>query len=120
MALAPLLARGISADSATVDAATALQLATSSGAAAIGLDVGSLTAGKPADIVRLDLDHPALAPLLDDELLTAVVFAGGPHLVTDVWVDGVQVVSHRTITTVDTDAVVADATIRARRIANDA
>ncbi len=117
LALAPLLARGGAHDSSAIPAARALALATADGAKALGLKTGRLAAGFDADIIRLDLDHPGLAPLRSEELLTSVVFAGGPHLVTDVWVAGQQVVKDQLMTTVDTSAIVADALPRARRLA---
>ncbi|NNE96430.1 MAG: amidohydrolase [Acidimicrobiales bacterium] len=119
LALAPMLARAKHHDAGAVDAATALELATSSGAAALGLPVGRLEPGAPADIVRLDSDHPTLAPGLDEELITTIVFSGGPHVVTDVWVQGRHVVDDRTLTTVDLEPLVADAKIRAQRLADD-
>ncbi len=119
LALAPLLARGTGLSAGIVDAPTALRLATADGATAIGLRVGTLSAGRPADIIRLDTDHPALAPALDDELIANIVFGGGPHLVTDVWVQGRQVVSDRQMTTVDIEAVVVDAKHRAERLARE-
>ncbi|MGI9610733.1 MAG: amidohydrolase family protein, partial [Acidimicrobiia bacterium] len=82
LALAPLLARGTGHNAGIVDASTALRLATADGAAALGLNVGQLEVGRPADIIRLDAGHPALAPALDEDLITGIVFAGGPHLVT--------------------------------------
>ncbi len=119
LALAPLLARGTGHDAGILDAPTALRLATADGGAALGLDVGRLSSGRPADIIRLDTDHPALAPALDGELIANIVFGGGPHLVTDVWVQGRQVVSDRRLTTVDIEAVVADAKKRAERLARE-
>jgi 5-methylthioadenosine/S-adenosylhomocysteine deaminase len=119
LALAPLLARGTSGDAGIVDASAALRLATADSAAALRLKVGQLGAGRPADIIRLDTGHPALAPALDEDLITGIVFAGGPHLVTDVWVQGRQVVRARSITTVDLEAVVADAKQRAARLARE-
>ncbi|MFW2380777.1 MAG: amidohydrolase family protein, partial [Acidimicrobiales bacterium] len=119
LALAPLLARGTNHDPGIVDAATALRLATANGAAALGLSVGQLEAGRPADIIRLDSGHPSLAPALDEDLITGIVFAGGAHLVTDVWVQGRQVVEDRNITTVDLEAIVDQAKKRAGRLARE-
>lgn len=117
LALAPLLARGTGHDSGAVDAATALQLATRNGGRALGLPIGTLAPGTHADIIRLDLDHPALAPAADEDLVTSIVFCGGPHLVTDVWVAGRPVVQDGRMVTVDVEEVVADATRRAARLA---
>lgn len=117
LALAPLLARGTAHDPGAIDAVTALRLATVNGGRALGLPVGALRAGNHADIIRLDLEHPALSPATDPELITSLVFCGGPHLVTDVWVAGQRVVRDGSMTTVDEPAIAADATRRAARLA---
>ncbi len=114
--LAPLLARGVSRDPAIMDAADALDLATRSGARAVGLDdVGELRPGAWADIVRIDLDQPVFTPGLD--LLTLLVFAGSSRHVTDVWVAGRPVVVDREVTTVDVDRARAEVDRRGRRLA---
>lgn len=117
LSLAPLLARGTTGDPGAVDAVTALRLATVNGGRALGLPVGTLSPGSHADIIRIDLDHPALAPAADEDLVTSLVFCGGPHLVTDVWVAGRRVVRDGAITTVDVATAVADAAARAARLA---
>ncbi|HTX63431.1 MAG TPA: amidohydrolase, partial [Acidimicrobiales bacterium] len=47
--LTPLLARAVARDASALGAVDALRLATSGGAAALGLDCGSLVPGRPAD-----------------------------------------------------------------------
>lgn len=114
--LAPLLARGTTRDPAAIGAVTAIDLATRSGARAVGLDdVGELRPGAWADIIRIDLDQPAFTPRLD--VLTLLVFAGGSRHVTDVWVAGSRVVADRQITTVDIEAAMAEVDVRGRRLA---
>ncbi|MEM9561024.1 MAG: amidohydrolase [Actinomycetota bacterium] len=116
--LTPLLARGIDHDPQAMDATTALDLATRSGARAIGLDdVGELRPGAWADIVRVDLDQPAFTPRLD--LLTLLVFAGSSRHVTDVWVAGRPVVVDGEVTTVDVDRARHEVEQRGRRLAED-
>lgn len=115
--LAPMLARGVGHDPQAMDAVTALDLATRSSAAAIGLaDVGHLSPGAVADIIRIDTDQPAFTPGLD--MLTHLVFAGSSKYVTDVWVGGRQVVTNRHLETVDVDECVAQARERGRRLAS--
>ncbi len=114
--LAPMLARGVTRNPSVMDAVTAIDLATRSGAAALGLeDVGELRPGAVADIIRIDLDQPAFTPRLD--LLTMLVFAGGSRYVTDVWVGGQQVVDGGQVTTVDVAAAMAEVDTRGRRLA---
>ncbi len=114
--LAPLLARGLSHDPGAMDAATAVDLATRSAARAIGLsDVGVIAPGARADMIRIDLDQPAFRPGLD--LLTHLVFAGSSRYVTDVWVDGRQVVDGGVLTTVDVKRAMAEVGERGRRLA---
>jgi 5-methylthioadenosine/S-adenosylhomocysteine deaminase len=114
--LAPLLARGSTRDPSAIDAVTAIDLATRSGARAIGLDdVGELRPGAWADIIRIDLDQPVFTPRLD--LLTLLVFAGGSRHVTDVWVAGNRVVEGRQVTTVDVGTAMTEVDARGRRLA---
>ena len=116
--LAPLLARGAGHDPEAMAAPAALTLATSRAARALALpDVGHLSPGTWADVVRVDLDVPAFAPLRPENLLTQLVFAGSSRFVTDVWVAGRPVVADRRLTTVDVAAVMAEGQRRADRLA---
>jgi 5-methylthioadenosine/S-adenosylhomocysteine deaminase len=114
--LAPLLARGSTGDPQAMTAATAIDLATGAGATALGLhDVGHLSVGARADIIRIDTDQPAFTPGLD--LPTHLVFGGSSRFVTDVWVDGRHVVDGGVVTTVDLAVAKREVTERGRRIA---
>jgi len=100
--LTPMLARGVATDPAAMTIETALDLATRGGAAALGMpDLGELSPGFWADVIRLDLDQPAFKPGLADDLLGHVVWAAGADHVTDVWVAGQQVVADGETTTID-------------------
>ncbi len=117
--MAPLLARGRSLDPSAMSATTALTLATSASAAAIGLpDVGRLSVGASADIIRIDLDQPAFEP--GEDLLSHLVFAGSSRYVTDVWVGGEPVVRAGKMQTVDRDKVLAEMAARGRRLGSAA
>ncbi|HVT41969.1 MAG TPA: amidohydrolase [Acidimicrobiales bacterium] len=117
MRLAPLLARATAADPDAVSSATALRLATRGGAEALGLPVGALEVGRPADIVRLRTDDARFTPSLDmAELLGHLVWAGSGDLVTDVWVGGTPVVEGGRCTTVDGARARAEVAQRARRL----
>ncbi len=73
-------------------ARTLLDVATHGGARSLGLDVGRLAPGLPADLCAVDLGHPALRGAPDDGLLAAVVFSAPASAVTDTWVQGRRVV----------------------------
>ncbi len=62
-----------------------IAMGTRIGAEQLGLEAGTLAPGQLADLIALDLTHPSLA---DAAVLPAIVFAGGPALVREVWVGG--------------------------------
>jgi 5-methylthioadenosine/S-adenosylhomocysteine deaminase len=118
MRLAALFARALAGSPDAVSTPAALRLATRGGAEALGLPVGSLEVGRPADVIRLRTDDPRFTPSLDDtELLGHLVWAGAGDLVTDVWVGGTRVVEDGRCTTVDVDRARAEVAQRARRLA---
>jgi 5-methylthioadenosine/S-adenosylhomocysteine deaminase len=115
--LAPLLARALAGDPDVVTSAAALRLATRGGGEALGLPVGALEVGRPADVIRLRTDDARFTPALSDaELLGHLVWAGAGYLVTDVWVGGARVVEHGQCTTVDDERARAEVGHRARRL----
>jgi 5-methylthioadenosine/S-adenosylhomocysteine deaminase len=115
--LAPLLARAVAGDPDVVSSAAALRLATRGGGDALGLAVGALEVGRPADLIRLRTDDARFTPSLNDaELLGHLVWAGAGYLVTDVWVGGAPVVVEGRCITVDADQARAEVGQRARRL----
>jgi 5-methylthioadenosine/S-adenosylhomocysteine deaminase len=78
-----------------------LAAATRGGAGVLGLEaeIGTLEAGKWADICCVDLGGPASLPLYDP--LRQLVFSGGRDLVSDVWVAGRQLLCDRQFTRLD-------------------
>ena len=76
-------------------AASALECATINGAKALGLDerIGSIEAGKEADLVAVELSSPEVSPLFDP--VSHLLYASGREHVTDVWVAGRHVVQAR-------------------------
>jgi len=93
MRTAALLAKGVANDAAAVTAEQALEMATLGGARAIGLadEIGSLAAGKSADIISLDFAVPACQPV--HHPISQVVYSASRDQVADVWVAGTAVVS---------------------------
>lgn len=88
-------------------ARTLLSLATSSGAAALGLPAGSgtLQAGAPADIILVDRHKPHLQPWHDTSLL---IYSACGADVRTVIVNGQLVVRDRVLRTVDVGEVLAE------------
>jgi 5-methylthioadenosine/S-adenosylhomocysteine deaminase len=117
MRLAPLLARAVAGDPDVLSSATALRLATRGGGEALGLPVGALEAGRPADIIRLRTDDARFTPAISDmELLGHLVWAGAGYLVTDVWVSGEPVVEDGRCTTVEVERAREEVGRRAHRL----
>jgi 5-methylthioadenosine/S-adenosylhomocysteine deaminase len=94
----------------------ALATATRGGAAVFGLDgdVGTLEAGKWADLCCVDLGGPATQPLTDP--VRQLVFGGGRDIVSDVWVAGRQLLSDKELTRLDWPGVAARANAWAVRL----
>ena len=100
MRSAALLAKGVAGDAGALPAMQALKMATLNGAKALGLDteIGSLTIGKAADVIAIDLSDVETQPVYNP--LSQLVYAAGRHQVTDVWVAGKQLLKQRQLTTV--------------------
>ena len=107
MRTAALLAKAVAQDASSVPAMTALRMATINGAKALGLDheIGSLTIGKSADIIAIDLDHLETQPVFSP--VSQIVYAASRQQVTDVWVAGKQLLKQRQLTTFDISALKA-------------
>ena len=58
------------------------------GARALGRDAGRIAVGQIADLVAIDLTHPALCALRPDQILDGLVFAAPDTVITDVWSAG--------------------------------
>jgi 5-methylthioadenosine/S-adenosylhomocysteine deaminase len=107
MRLASLLAKVSASDAAALPAAEALRMATLGGAIALGLeaDIGTLSAGKAADIVSVDLGGVDSAPVYDP--VSHLVHVAGRECVSDVWIDGERVLEARRLVRIDEDDVLA-------------
>ena len=84
-----------------------LGAATRGGAAALGLEshIGTLEAGKWADLCCIDLSGPATQP--PGDTLRQLMFAGGRDLVSDVWVAGRHLLVEGRFTRLDWPALAA-------------
>ncbi len=112
---AALLAKAKTGTS-TLPAAEALRLATIDGARALGMDdqVGSIEAGKRADLVVVDLGGPHAEP--GGDAVSRVVYACRASDVRHVLVDGKQVVRDGELLTLDRARVVAEAQLQSARL----
>jgi 5-methylthioadenosine/S-adenosylhomocysteine deaminase len=86
--LAALLAKAVAQDAQAMPAHAALRAATLGGAQALGLEsrIGSIEAGKAADLVAVRLAGPELSPCYDPA--SHLVYAAGRDQVSHVWVAG--------------------------------
>jgi 5-methylthioadenosine/S-adenosylhomocysteine deaminase len=98
-------------DPTVVRAQQALDFATCNGAKAIGLGnvLGSIEAGKMADIVILDGASPNLRPKLPSNIVANIVYAGNPGDVKTTICDGQVLMRDRRFLTLDVERVLADA-----------
>lgn len=87
MRLAALLAKS-SGNAASLPASMALEMATLNGARALGMDdrIGSIEAGKLADLIAVDFSAPEMQPCFDP--LSHLVYVAGREHVSHTWVGG--------------------------------
>ncbi|WP_419850176.1 amidohydrolase family protein [Candidatus Poriferisocius sp.] len=104
------LAKDTAANPTEFGAHHAFELLTIAGAEAVGMadQIGSLEAGKAADIVVIDRSGIQWQPPSPDPILQ-LVWAGGGRSVTDVFVAGQLVIADGRCTTVDADSLRSEA-----------
>lgn len=88
-----------------------LDMATAAGARSLGLEAGSIEAGRLADLVAIDLDHHSLAGWSPDTLDAMLTLSATPDVVRDVWVGGQRRLADRA------NGFEDDATAAFRRVA---
>ena len=117
MRTAALLAKGVANDASAFDAAFALQAATLNGARALGLAdrIGSIAAGKQADLAAVHLDALETQPLYN--AISQLVYATGRNQVSDVWIAGVRKLENGTMPGIDINALREQAAAWQQRIA---
>lgn len=101
MRSAALLGKLIANDPTAVPAETTLKMATLYGARALGIEhlTGSLTAGKAADVIAINLGELESEPLYHP--VSQIVYASSRHQVTDVWVNGKELLKNRNLVTLN-------------------
>jgi 5-methylthioadenosine/S-adenosylhomocysteine deaminase len=107
MRTAALLGKAVAGDASAIPAMTALRMATINGAKALGLDAccGSLSVGKAADVIAIDLAHMETQPLYCP--VSQIVYAASRQQVTDVWVAGKRLLKQRLLTTINLEELKA-------------
>lgn len=101
MRTAAFLGKVTADDPKAVSAETALKMATIHGARTLGIDdiTGSITPGKSADFIAIDMNQIETQPLYNP--ISQIVYAASRHQVTDVWAAGKQLLKHRELQTLD-------------------
>ena len=120
MKLAAILAKGSRGDSAVMTRERVLEMATIEGARAIGLDaeVGSIEAGKKADLVVMNLTDFSVTPVHD--AASALVYSALGNEPEMVFIDGTIVMADRALQTVSEVEVRCEADLAARDLARRA
>jgi len=121
MRLAALLAKGSSGDPTVVPARTAIAMATSMGAKAIHLgdQTGSISEGKKADLILVDLQTLHNSPQYRNDpegVYAQLVYAAKSTDVTDVMVDGKWLMRSKELLTIDLDELLPQAQALAKDI----
>lgn len=108
---ASILQKALTHDPKAMPAMQALELATLGGAAAMGQldDIGSLEAGKKADLVVLDMDMPHSLPAWGRDPVQRVVYQATRENVVHTVVDGRFLYRDRKFLTLDPEKTLADA-----------
>lgn len=111
---ASLLQKVMRQDPTALPARTVLEMATRGGARALGLDgeVGTLEAGRRADLIALRLDRPGVRPLHDP--FSTVVYSAQDRDVERVWVGGNEVAREGVPAGVDLDELRVEVDERVR------
>ncbi|HEX7025952.1 MAG TPA: TRZ/ATZ family hydrolase [Gammaproteobacteria bacterium] len=109
MRSAALLAKNVAGDASALPAFKALKMATLNGAIALGLAerIGSLEAGKYADIIAIDLDSLKTQPVYDP--VSQIVYSADSSQVSDVWIAGKQLLKQGELTGLDQDQLIETA-----------
>jgi 5-methylthioadenosine/S-adenosylhomocysteine deaminase len=105
MRSAALTGKGLTNDPCALSAMTVLKMATINGARAMDISdtCGSITPGKSADIVAIDLNTIESLPVYDP--ISQIVYASDRNQITDVWVAGKQLLQNRALTTLDINQI---------------
>ena len=101
MRTAALLAKVSTLNPESLKAKEAIALATINGAKAVGLDhlTGSLEVDKAADFIAVHMEDIEMLPVFEPE--SQIVYSANRQQVSDVWVNGKQLMKNRELLTID-------------------
>ena len=113
--LATLLQKGVSGDAAALPVHRALEMATLNAATALGWEneIGSIVAGKAADLTAIDLSSIETQPVYDP--VSHLFHAASREHVSHVWVGGELLLDNRALTRLDADELKAKAAMWQQR-----
>ena len=116
MRFASLLSKGESGDPTAMNAYQSLEAATLGGAKALGLEetIGSIEPGKSADLTAIDLNHLSTQPLFN--AISQIVYSSHGNQVTDVWIQGKQLLKNQLFTTIESAELLSAAESWAEKI----
>jgi 5-methylthioadenosine/S-adenosylhomocysteine deaminase len=101
-------------DAAAVDASSVVRMATSGGADVLGMDVGRVAEGAPADLAVVDLEKPHLTP--EHDLVSLLTYAVRGSDVRHTVCDGAVLMADREVLTLDEARTRRRATERAEQL----
>jgi 5-methylthioadenosine/S-adenosylhomocysteine deaminase len=121
MKYASLFQKAVHTDASLLPSEQIIAMATIDGARALGMDkeIGSLEAGKKADLILVNMRAPSLTPLFSGRNFNALahlVFAAHGDNVDTVIIDGRVVMRGRTLLTVDEGEVIDRANKAASKV----
>ncbi len=121
MKYASLFQKAVHTDASLLPSEQVLSMATRGGAMALGLEkeIGSLEAGKKADVILVNMRAPSLTPLFTGKnfnVYAHLVFAAHGENVDTVIIDGRVVMKARRMLTVDEREVIDSAAEAAQRV----
>lgn len=114
---AALLAKGASNDPCVLSAFQSLEMMTINAATALGQAsaLGSIEAGKLADLCAIRMDSLNTTPMYD--VVSQLIYAASSHQVSDVWVGGRRLLQEGKFLSMDVDDIMGRARHWATRIA---
>jgi len=119
MRTAVLIGKLAAGSAAALTARDAIRMATLNGARALGLgdEIGSVTPGKWADVICIDLDRVSTRPVYDP--VSQIVYSASREQVSDVWIGGARLLRDGVFSRLDETELLACARGWQKRISGN-